>query len=238
MSADRYYNILDQTWPAARTFHIEGWVVRQGLGGGSRVSAATATSPDADPALMEDAQAGLNQVAVVRVQSGDEAIDARLAQQGYIKRDETILMEAPVAKIAAPPPPVTAFTVAWPPLFVQTELWADHGIKAPRIAVMARAANPKCTLLGRLHDQIAGTGFVACTGEIAMAHAIEVHPDFRRQNLARNMMRAAAIWAQDQGARRLCVAVTHANTGARALYASLGMRTVGHYHYREKPHTT
>nr|WP_255569760.1 GNAT family N-acetyltransferase [Actibacterium sp. 188UL27-1] len=100
---------------------------------------------------------------------------------------------------------------------------------------MSRAQGAKCTLMGRLHDQIAGVGFVACDGETAMAHAIDVHPDFRRQNLARNMMRAAAIWSQDQGAGTLCVAVTHANTGARALYTSLGMRTVGHYHYRQKP---
>jgi hypothetical protein len=48
------------------------------------------------------------------------------------------------------------------------------------------------------------------------------------------MMRAAAVWAQDHGAQTLACAVTSANTGARALYASLNMQNVGYYHYRAK----
>jgi ribosomal protein S18 acetylase RimI-like enzyme len=48
------------------------------------------------------------------------------------------------------------------------------------------------------------------------------------------MMRKAAAWAQDHGAKRFLVLVTAANAEANALYSSLGMRIVGHYHYRSK----
>ena len=39
------YDVVDGTWPAA-AFHREGpWTIREGQGGGQRVSAATATEP-------------------------------------------------------------------------------------------------------------------------------------------------------------------------------------------------
>jgi len=64
---------------------------------------------------------------------------------------------------------------------------------------------------------------------------LEVVPNLRRQGTARNILRVAAVWAQDQGAKTLCLAVTKANANACALYASLGMVVVGTYHYRMKP---
>jgi GNAT superfamily N-acetyltransferase len=47
-------------------------------------------------------------------------------------------------------------------------------------------------------------------------------------------MRAAARWAEGNGATTLALAVTRANSAANALYASLGMVAAGHYHYRAR----
>ena len=65
-----------------------------------------------------------------------------------------------------------------------------------------------------------------------MLHVLEILPSARRNGLAAIMMRAAADWAQRQGATGFSVLVTRENTPARALYASLGFEPVGHYHYR------
>ncbi|MEY4981892.1 MAG: hypothetical protein RIR62_158, partial [Pseudomonadota bacterium] len=89
-------------------------------------------------------------------------------------------------------------------------------------------------LLGRAGDRAAGVAFVACYGKCAMLHALEVTPALRRQGTAHNMLRAAANWAQDQGAVTLALLVTAANQPARNLYAFLEMQVVGHYHYRAK----
>jgi ribosomal protein S18 acetylase RimI-like enzyme len=97
---------------------------------------------------------------------------------------------------------------------------------------MARVSGPKTAILGRINDRAAGTAFVALHEQTAMLHALHVLPGQRRQGIAAHMMRAAALWAQDQGAQRFSVVVTSANTAALALYASLGMTIVGHYHYR------
>jgi ribosomal protein S18 acetylase RimI-like enzyme len=67
-----------------------------------------------------------------------------------------------------------------------------------------------------------------------MLHALEVAPDLRRQGTARNILRSAATWAQDNGADTLSLVVTAANSGARTLYASLGFQAMGQYHYRQK----
>ena len=49
------------------------------------------------------------------------------------------------------------------------------------------------------------------------------------------MTRAAAFWAQGQGVTWLTLVTTQVNTGANALYTSLGMTLVGQYHYRFLP---
>ncbi len=114
------------------------------------------------------------------------------------------------------------------------ELWTAGGIGPARQAVMDRVAGPKTGILARADDTPAGTAFVACDGKTAMIHAIHVAPELRRRGAAGNIMRAAAHWAQDQGAETLALAVTRANDAANHLYASIGMKVVGYYHYRVK----
>jgi ribosomal protein S18 acetylase RimI-like enzyme len=100
---------------------------------------------------------------------------------------------------------------------------------------MERARDPKTTLLGRQNDQPAGTVFVGIAADCAMIHALEISSAHRRQGLARYLTRAAAFWAEDNGADYLTLVTTQANIGANALYSSLGMTLVGHYHYRILP---
>jgi GNAT superfamily N-acetyltransferase len=71
-------------------------------------------------------------------------------------------------------------------------------------------------------------------GEVGMLHALEVRPALRRTGVGRTLLHAAANWAAAMGASHLSLVVTRQNTAARALYARLGMETVGQYHYRMK----
>ncbi|MBS1302119.1 GNAT family N-acetyltransferase [Loktanella sp. SALINAS62] len=229
--------VIDATWPAAQTQAVGPWVIRHGAGGGNRVSAATASAPVTadDLAMAETAMRDLGQEIVFALRPGDDAVDQVLAQAGYIRCDETIIYACPIRLLTAPkPPPVTAFTV-WPPLAVQRDIWADGGIGAARLAVMDRAAGPKTTILGRIDDRPAATLFVALHDAVAMLHALDVAVAHRRKGLAATLTRAAAIWADGQGAQTFSLLATVANTGANALYQGLGMAQVGRYHYRAKP---
>lgn len=229
------YTASEATWPPANATRLGPWTIREGKGGGQRVSAATAEGP-VTPADLTDAEAAMQamgQTPLVMVRDGEAALDALLEDAGYGVVDPVLAMAAPVAPLAVPPPPITAFTM-WEPLEIMYELWAEGGIGPERIEVMRRVRGPKAGVLGRTSDRAAGAAFVAMHEKIAMIHAVVVSPALRRQKTAVNMMRAAACWAQDQGADSLAVLVTEANAGARALYASLSLQVVGKYHYRKK----
>lgn len=228
---------IDATWPPRRVIELPGWRVREGAGGGNRVASASATGPAPDIAAMEAAQAALGQEALVMLRPEEPGLDRRLATAGYAIRDPVTVRLGPVDGLAVAPPPVTAFQVAWPPVQIQFALWAAGGIGPERVAVMDRAEGPKCAILGRADDQPAGTAFVACHGQLAMVHALEVAPAARRRGLARHMMQGAALWAKGQGATWLAALVTDANKPANALYSSLGMAAVARYHYRVRPAT-
>ncbi|MDJ0629770.1 MAG: GNAT family N-acetyltransferase [Rhodobacter sp.] len=230
------YPVVEATWPPAATRRVGPWTVRDGAGGGQRVAATTAEAAfeTDDVPSAEDAMAALGQPNLFMIRRGDETLDALLDSLGYRIKDPVVLYAIDTAELTGSPvPPVSAFHI-WPPLAIMADLWAAGGIGPSRLAVMGRAGSPKTAILARQNDQPAGVAFAACDGTVAMIHAIEVTPQHRRQGVGANILRSAAHWAQDQGARYLTLAVTRANAAANALYASLGMQVVGHYHYRIK----
>jgi len=233
LTSARAMQAMAATWPPAAVRADGPFLIREGRGGGSRVESAVATGPATagDIARAEAAMRALGQRPLFQITPADAALDAALAARFYAVLDPVVLRAAPVASLAAPRPPMTTFEV-WPPLAAQVEIWAEGGVGPARLAVMDRAAGPKVTLLGRVDDHPAGTAFVACDGDIAMIHAVEVATRFRRRGLARHLMAAAAGWAARQGAVTLALAVTRANGPANALYASLGLGPVAEYHYR------
>jgi GNAT superfamily N-acetyltransferase len=235
VTPEALYRVMEATWPPAATFLAGPFCLRDGQGGGKRVSAATAEGPwaEGDIARAEEGMAALGQEPLFQVRAGEAALDTALAARGYRIVDPVVGYAAPVAAFAPPPDPMTAFA-HWPPLAVAARIWAEAGIGPERIAVMARAQGPHTVVLGRTADRAAGVAFVACAGEIAMLHALEVPEALRRQGTAHRILRAAAHWAQEAGVSTLSLVVTEANAGARSLYASFGMQAVGHYHYRTK----
>lgn len=223
--------VMETTWPAARRWQLGPFTLRDGAGGGKRVSAASAEGPFTAQDL--DAALAAMPEPLFLIRPGDETLDAALDARGWRIVDPVVAYAAPVATLAADLPGLTAFP-HWPPLEIARALWAEGGIGPARIAVMDRVTGPKIALLGRTGDRPAGVAFVACHGAEAMLHALEVRETQRRQGLGRNLLHAAANWAASQGATRLSLVVTRQNIAARALYARLGMQVVGQYHYRMK----
>lgn len=241
MTPDRALaHAFETTWPAAETAQAGGLEVGRGMGGGGRVSSAHATGPDwsdADLTTAETIQQDWGQKPLFRVAARDSALQAALAQRGYQTFNPTAIMAIDCAALTAQAiPRLTAFTV-WQPLAIQRDIWAAGHIDEARQAVMERVALPRSSVLGRLSDRAAGAAFVAADGPVAMIHAIEVLPQFRRMGLAGWMIRAAAAWAQDQGAPRLALAVSRPNTGAIALYERMGFQPMGDYAYWHRPET-
>lgn len=231
--AEKLFEVLDATWPAAR-FVVHGpWSLREGLGGGQRVSAATVLADFDlnDISSAERAMHDLGQHPLFMVRSKDEDLDRQLEARGYSVVDPVCIYVAQVNDMKKNLQ-LTAAMPSWPPLAIQKELWEGGGIGPERLAVMDRAAGPKTTLLGRSDDEPCGTVFVAASDGIAMLHALEVAPKFRRKGVGRNLMHEAANWAAEHGAEWVSLAVTKENKSANQLYGKLGMRPAAEYHYR------
>lgn len=223
--------VMEATWPPASRRTLGPFTLRDGAGGGKRVSAASLDGPftEADLDALEAAMAE----PLMLVRAGEGALDAALEARGWRIVDTVVAYAAPVASLTAELPRLTAFP-HWPPLEIARSIWAEGGIGPARIAVMDRVAGPKAALLGRIDDRSAGVAFVACHGAEAMVHALEVRGSHRRQGLGAKLLHSAANWAEAQGATRISLVVTRQNAAARALYARLGMEVVGEYHYRMK----
>ncbi|KKL19784.1 hypothetical protein LCGC14_2461980, partial [marine sediment metagenome] len=216
---------------------IGPWTIRDGAGGGERVSAATATGAvtEGDIPLAEAEMTARGQSPLFQLRAEDSALDGLLAARGYEIVDPTVLLSCPTATLTQERPPRASGFLVWEPLQIMREIWAEGGIGPERLAVMERAAHPKVGILGRAQDKPAAAAFVAVHDGVAMLHALEVQPELRRLGVARDLVTHAAIWAQGQGAQIFALAVTQANAAALGLYASRGMTPSGTYHYRIKP---
>lgn len=215
---------LAATWPAAATRDLGPVRLRDGAGGGSRVSAATFEAPwcPGDITVAETAMRAEGRAPLFMLRRGEEALDAELAARGYEVMDPTLILAAPLAMLAS-----CLHATSWPPDPAQRALWASGGIGPERLAVMERAPSPKTVL--HLAD---GCAFVAAHAGTAMLHALEVAPQARRRGTGRALMGMAAGWAREAGASLLALAVTRANAPARALYEQLGFAEIASYHYR------
>lgn len=231
----RLFDVLDATWAAEREDTCGAFALKFSQGGGKRVTAARLTGTEVDAGNLEQAQTALRnagQTPLFQVQPGQEALDGALEARGYARVDETCFYIAPLDGLLEIETPRLGAFATWPPLAIMDELWTEAGIGADRQAVMRRCRVPHHALLGREEDRAAGAGFVGCHDGVAMVHALEIHPDFRRRGVGGRMMGLAAQWARDAGATHLAVAVTTANAEACALYAKLGMTRLPGYHYR------
>ncbi|MEO0358644.1 MAG: GNAT family N-acetyltransferase, partial [Pseudomonadota bacterium] len=207
------FDVLDATWPAAHCRKHAGWMLRDGAGGGKRVSAATRQDRGAD---IETAAQAMD-AAMFMVRAGEDDLDATLDTAGYAIVDPTVIYTIPVASVIQGSLPLAKVYPVWEPLQSMKDVWAAGGIGPERLAVMHRVTGPKMGIMGRDKDVVVGAGFVALHATTAMLHALEVLPNHRRNGVARTMIQQAAHWAQAQGAETLTLAVTRANVAANTL---------------------
>lgn len=233
----RVFDAVDATWPAEERLLCGPLILRRSTGGGKRVTAATAqgevTSQDID--IAEARMRDMGQSLLFSLRPGDAALDDQLATRGYSVVDPTNVYACSVEHLARLETDIEQASLAvWEPLAIQLEFWRDGGIGPDRIDIMTRAACLKTALIGRHDNSPGGTCYVGVHDGIAMMHALEVIPVARRVGMGRAMTIQAAQWAKKQGATDFtCLCVTQ-NTGANALYSSLGMEIIGQYHYRLK----
>ncbi|MEM7241127.1 MAG: GNAT family N-acetyltransferase [Pseudomonadota bacterium] len=222
-----YFEAIDQTWPAASYYQEQGWVFREGRGGGKRVSAASALDPEASVEFALGQFKRLKERPLFMLRKEDQGIDDKLDALGFAIVEPVDVMSSPLTMIDMD---LDIYAHNTPTQSAQ-EIWAEGGIGDPRLAVMARADCAKSYL--QIEDK--AVAFVAVWRKIAMVHALEVRKSARRQGLGKKLMQLAMGWAAKEGAAELAILTVKANTPAQQLYRGMGFKDVAHYHYRLSP---
>lgn len=225
------FNAVDATW-APYAFHThENWLVREGAGGGQRVSATTLLSEihDYQISIAVEKMASLGQTPLFMIRNTDEKLDAELHGLNYDIVDPVVILIAETQKLLRNPTnQMQAVQTLGAPNANVKSIWADGGINQGRLNVMARVEAPKTIInAGQM-----GVAFAAAFNSIAMVHAVEVASAHRRKGVANALMYKAFQWAEEQNCKWVSVLTVRENIPARTLYENLGMVESAAYHYR------
>lgn len=194
MTDPAIFAALEKTWPAARCLRVGPWNIREGNGGGQRVSAATLEKHRHafDVAEAEQAMRDLGQVPLFMVRDQDNALDADLSARGYVLHDPVVIYATHCANLGVPAPDPLSGFAHWPPLAITADLWLTGGIGPKRLQVMDRVSLTKAAVLGRIGDRPSGVAFVAVDETTAVLHALYVPAEHRRRGGGEAILRHAA----------------------------------------------
>ncbi len=100
---------------------------------------------------------------------------------------------------------------------------------------LAAVSPPKVFLELDVNDTVAAVGFAVAAGRYLGLFNLATVPSQRRRGAGGRVLRAAAAWGRERGAREVYLQVHPDNVAAQALYASFGFTTHHTYDYWEAP---
>ena len=236
MTPNSFWAASETCWPPLNKKNIGPWVIREGEGGGNRVSSTTANDffRKEDIFIAENHMQLLNQKNIFHIREKDLELDNILDRLGYSLVDKTVVYGSKIAKMSSPcVPPMTAFNI-WPPLRIMKDIWEIGGTTDSRISVMERCKVRKTAILGRIENKAAGCAFISEYKGVAILQALFVLPSYRRKGLARFLISESVKWVSYAESAYLALMTDKYNKEARGLYDSLGMKIIDKYHYRVK----
>jgi ribosomal protein S18 acetylase RimI-like enzyme len=222
-------------WPALRTQHHDGWVLRFADGFTKRANSANALdasreAPETLVANIEAAYAAQGLPPIFRITPlADPAIDATLAARDYRQQDHSLVMTAPTDARCRAPSIQAAPTphAGWLDAFIATAEAAPQ--THAKLAAVLDALVPQASF-ARIGSAAFGMG-VAQDGFVGIFEVLSA-PGQRRQGHARRIVEHLMAWGADNGAHTAYLQVVANNAPAIALYRSLGFVPIYGYHYR------
>jgi len=229
-------------WPALKTVHLDGWLVRSSGGDTRRPNSVNILGPSTLPLAekvnrAERIYANLGRPCFFRVTPlVDAALPDMLTERDYASEGATFVQTAEMGYTPMPEGVEVVSRVS------DTWLAAALGIRKVtsderevfRLLHRAIAVEAGWALI-RVDGRAAACGCVSVERGWSGLTGIYVHEDARRRGLARKVTEALMSWAHSRGARRMWLQVDQTNTAAISLYSSLGFRTSYTYHYRVAP---
>jgi RimJ/RimL family protein N-acetyltransferase len=229
-------------WPAMRTLHFDGWVLRFADGYTKRANSVYPLYPseidvDAKIEFCQSFYRGLNLPAVFKMTraSTPSGLDAHLEKRGYRVDSQTSVQLLDLTRekyeVVGNVDLTSDDTEAWHTAFARmNNVSADRRVTHENIL---HAITPeKCYASIRLNAQITGCGLgVLQAGHLGIFDIV-IHPDHRGQGHGTHLMGALLAWGQEHGADRTYLQVMCNNEPALQLYEKLGFKEEYRYWYR------
>ncbi len=228
-----------RTWRGLEEERHGDWLLRAGGGFTGRANSVLLVGEPPEPLDRAVAtvtrwyeQRGLRPRAYVPSPGGEEA-DAALADAGWSRLEDNLVLTAPLGGWAAP-----RVAVALSP--ASDDAWLTgyryRGTPLPPVArdILVNADDPVFASV-RLEAEPTPLAAVARGVRVEdwlVVTAVTVDERHRRKGLASGVMAALGGWARDRGARSCLLQVASYNAPALALYARLGFTEHHRYHYR------
>ncbi|MDG3442258.1 GNAT family N-acetyltransferase [Nitrospirillum amazonense] len=249
MSANDLCRLLEElcltAWPALKTIHDDGWLLRFSEGHSGRSNSVTCLSAGVLPVAekVDRAEAAYTREGLpprFRITPlAPPDLTAELDRRGYLRQEENLVQAATIPPGLAP----TADGLDWR---LETtpapDLLASYAAALP---LPAREADP----MRRLLDAIAvptlylsawdGGRYVGSALGVADrgwlgVYKVLVAPEQRGRGVSRRLMTRLLAAGADAGVAHAYLQVGGANRPALATYARMGFRTVYRYQYRQK----
>ena len=239
-------NLLEEmnlnAWPALKTVHLDGWIVRSSGGDTRRPNSVNIFGPSQLPladkiAMVETIYRNLGRRCLFRITPlVDAVLPDLLSEREYTSEGATFVQTAELGQLAMPDGVEILNRAS------ETWLAAALGIRGVagderevfRLIHRAIAVDSGWGLI-RIDGRAAACGCVSVERGWSGLTGIYVHPEARGRGLARKITEALMSWARERGARRMWLQVDQTNDAAIPLYSSLGFRTSYTYHYRAQP---
>lgn len=225
-------------WPALRSVHYDGWLLRSAGGASRRPNSVNCLRPGTVdlPQKIATAEAfygRLKRRVIFRLTPlADAGLESLLEQRCYTIEEPTFVQTADAHPYAASGARVFAEA---------DDRWiaaASNLLGLPEEEAAVFAAQHRAVAVESVWAAIEIDGRPAAVGVAAIErgwaglHGIYVAKDVRRNGVARKLSEALIGFAYARGARRAWLQVAQANAAALPLYRHLGFQTAYSYHHR------
>lgn len=229
-------------WPALKTVHLDGWLVRSSGGDTRRPNSVNLFGPSTLPLTdkvdqVETIYRNLGRPCLFRITPlADAKLPDLLSERDYSGEGATFVQTAEIGHTDMPSgvDVLSRVNDTWLAAALGIRGVAGEEREIFRLLHRAIAVEAGWALV-RIDGRAAACGCVSVERGWSGLTGIYVHQQARGRGLARKITEALTGWAHDRGARRMWLQVDQKNEAAISLYSSLGFRTSYTYHYRVAP---
>ena len=230
-------------WPAETSLLMDGWLVRCGDGFTGRANSASPLSPQSlpDDALIEAVRArfsaaGLKPTFRLTPLAPPHCAE-HLTARGFAADKPSLVLHLPEIAAAAPDPRAEVTLVPTPDWIAgATHSYGDRADTLPALTkLLARMSLPAGYVTLRVDGVGAAYGLAVAERGMVGLFDLSVAPAHRRAGLGRALTDALLAYGRTQGAMSAYLQVSESNTAARALYESVGFKSVYPYTYFVRP---